>query len=108
MALKGWGRAMGAYEDFEWDDDKDLINREKHGLRLIIAAAIFSDPYRFEITSQRSHATEHRIVAIGSVRERLLTSVYVWRGSIRRIISLRTASRKERRAYQEANEGRVD
>jgi uncharacterized DUF497 family protein len=96
---------MGRYGNFEWDDGKDAINRDKHGLSLIIAAALFTDPHHLEVPSSGRHASEQRLVAIGSVRGRLLTCVYVWRGPVRRIISLRNASRKERRAYEETNKG---
>ena len=96
---------MGAFEGFEWDDEKDRINREKHDLPLIAASSLFDDPSYTEGPSNQPHIAEQRVIAIGSVRGRLLTCVYVWRGSVRRIISLRNASRKERRAYQEATKG---
>ncbi len=95
---------MGRYGDIEWDDGKDLINRDKHRLPLIAAAALFADPNRTEAASSRPGVTEQRMVAIGPLRGRLVTCIYVWRGSVRRIISLRNASRKERRAYEKANE----
>jgi uncharacterized protein len=96
---------VGRYGDIEWDDDKDRVNREKHGLPLIAAAEIFADPDYVESITTRSHSTESRMIAVGQVSGRLLTCVYVWRGLMRRIISLRSASRKERRGYEEANQG---
>jgi uncharacterized DUF497 family protein len=92
---------MGRFENCEWDDTKDTANLAKHGLPLIAAIPIFADPDWVERPSAQLRASESRFVAIGQVRGRLLACVYVWRGATRRIISLRTASRKERRVYQE-------
>jgi uncharacterized DUF497 family protein len=95
---------MGRYRDIEWDNKKDLLNREKHGLPLIAAAALLRNPERLEMASPKSGATEARIIAIGPLRGDLVTCVYVWRGQMRRIISPRSASRRERRGYQGARQ----
>ena len=93
---------MGQYDELEWDDDKDRQNKEKHGLPLIAAAALFKDPDLTDGESEQIRGGERRRIAIGGVRGRLVTCIYVWRNERRRIISLRYASRKERRAYTEA------
>lgn len=33
---------------FEWDDDKNKINKIKHGINFKTAARVFIDPYRLE------------------------------------------------------------
>ena len=93
---------MGEYRDFEWDDAKDRQNRDKHGLPLIAAAALFDDPGLVDGDLPRVQGNEQRRLAVGAIRDRLVTCIYVWRRGRRRIISLRSASRKERRAYAEA------
>jgi uncharacterized DUF497 family protein len=92
---------MGRFGNCEWDDAKNAANLTKHDLPLIAAVAIFYDPDWVERPSAHLITNERRFVAIGQVRGRLLACVYVWRGEMRRIISLRPASRKERRVYQE-------
>jgi uncharacterized DUF497 family protein len=93
---------VGQYGDFDWDDEKDRQNLKKHGLPLIAAAALFDDPDAIDGDSPRAHGNERRRIASGAVRGRLVTCVYVWRDGRRRIISVRSASRKERRVYDEA------
>lgn len=93
---------MGETDDFEWDDPKDAINRGKHGLPLLLAALLFEDEERLETVSQASTEAETRLIATGRAAGRVLTCVFLWRGARRRVISLRLASRKERRAYKRA------
>lgn len=94
---------MGETDDFEWDDTKDTSNRGKHGVELILAAALFEDSKRLELVSLRSTEAETRLVTIGRAFGLLWTCVYTWRARRRRIISLRRASRKERLAYEKGS-----
>ena len=91
---------MGETDEFEWGDDKNAANQQKHGVELIVAAAMFSDPNRLEQVSGRSTATETRLITIGQAFGVLWACVYTWRGQKRRLISLRRAHRTERRAYE--------
>lgn len=93
---------MGETDDFEWDDEKDAINRAKHGLPLLIAALLFDGQPRLERRSPKSPADEPRFETMGMVQGRVLFCVWTWRGNRRRVMSLRIAKRKERHAYQEA------
>jgi uncharacterized DUF497 family protein len=94
---------MGGDDDFEWDDGKEAVNQRKHGMSLALAAKLFATDLWVESEAKRSRSDRSRIVAVGRYEDRLLTCVYTWRGHKRRVISLRVASRRERRAYQEAN-----
>ncbi|MBC7767680.1 MAG: BrnT family toxin [Phycisphaerales bacterium] len=91
---------MGETDEFEWDDGKDAVNQQKHGVELIVAAAMFDDPDRLEQVSGRSTAAETRLITVARAFGVLWTCVYTWRGLKRRLISLRRAHRTERRAYQ--------
>jgi uncharacterized DUF497 family protein len=97
------GCAMGETDDLEWDDDKEAKNVEKHGISLLIA--VLEDANLLEGISRRTSAVEQRNLAIGMVAGRVLACVYTWRGSRRRVISLRPAHRSERRAYERATGG---
>ena len=92
---------MGETDDFEWDDGKDAANRAKHGVELILAAALFQDTGRLEFVSPSSTPEETRLVTIGQAFGLVWTCVYTWRGRRRRLISVRRAKRKERSAYQQ-------
>jgi len=91
---------MGETDEFEWDDGKDAANLQKHGVELIVAAAMFDDPNRLEQVSGRSTQTETRLLTVGRAFGVLWACVYTWRGHKRRLISLRRAHRIERRAYE--------
>jgi uncharacterized protein len=91
---------MGEDDDFEWDDSKELINVLKHGLSLTIAARLFADQRFVEMPSSQKGTDVQRYVAIGLVYEDVVICVYTWRGKRRRVISLRYASRSERRAFE--------
>ena len=93
---------MGETDDFEWDDTKEAINLNKHGMSLRLAAELFNSAAWIEVAAKNNRTDASRRIVIGPAFGRLLTCVYTWRGFKRRVISLRPASRRERRAYQEA------
>ena len=37
---------------FEWDDEKNRINKKKHGISFETAAKVFTDPRYIEILTQ--------------------------------------------------------
>lgn len=86
---------------FEWDEKKNGKNRQKHGVWFEEAKNIFSDPYH-RVFLDPGHY-EDRYIAIGfSGSERLLVTVFCYRKneSSIRIISVRKATKKERRFYE--------
>jgi hypothetical protein len=85
--------------EFEWDPAKAASNLTKHGIDFDDAIAVFDDPRILSVVDPRSHG-ETRYRAIGTVKGRMLLVVYTMRGSeVRRIISARRASRRERTAH---------
>jgi uncharacterized protein len=86
---------------FEWDEAKSQDNLEKRGFDFEYAARIFQTGDRLEYEDQRRHYGERRMVAIGEIEGEILFLVYTWRGTSRRIISARLASRRERDAYRQ-------
>ncbi len=84
---------------FEWDDIKEKLNIQKHGIDFQSASFVFLDPLRLEFYD-KSHSSdeEDRFITIGFVQQ-VLTVVYTERGERLRIISARKADRKERDAY---------
>ncbi len=71
---------------FEWDRSKDTANRRKHGVGFAEASTVF----------------EERLVIIGmSINRSLLVVVHTIRGERIRLISARSATKHERRNYEE-------
>ena len=89
---------------FEWDRAKSAANTRERGLPFEVAAALFDGPTLEAVDDRRDYG-EKRIRAIGSVRGVVLVCVYVDRGDVRRIISLRAANRKERNGYRATYQG---
>lgn len=93
---------MGETDDFEWDDNKDAVNRAERGLPFDMAAGLFDGRPRIEDVSLKSPEGETRFETMAELEGRVLFCVWIWEGERRRIISFRVAHRDERRAYQEA------
>ncbi len=88
---------------FEWNDDKAIRNRKKHGVSFEEAAAVFSDPLSLTIDDPMHSYGEERFVTIGeSLRHRLLVVVHTERGERIRIISAREATSNEQKDYEQA------
>ena len=85
---------------FEWDDQKDNLNKQKHGLSFTTAAHVFFDEDRLEFYDAAHSVDEDRFITIGKVSE-VLFVVFTERESPEsiRLISARVATAKERRLY---------
>jgi hypothetical protein len=92
--------------EHDFDPSKDRANRAKHGVSLALAEVLFAGPH-LTLDDDRFDYGEIRRIAFGHIRGRLFVCVFVDRGSIRRIISLRKANSREVRRYAEkAQQGR--
>ncbi len=90
---------------FEFDPDKDAINRRKHRIALAYGLLVFRGQF-IESEDTRYPYGEPRLVAVGPIPpdgDKLYSVTYTWRGAIRRLISVRRASDKEIRAYRAHN-----
>ncbi|WP_051555155.1 BrnT family toxin [Legionella fairfieldensis] len=85
---------------FEWDDNKQKINIEKHGIDFVDAVAIFSDINRIEKTIMHESG-EERHFTLGMVNGVVLLVVYTLRYKSIRLISARRASKNERKYYKD-------
>ena len=92
--------------DFEWDNDKDQRNYEKHGIRLSEAVRIFLNPVLTR-NDDREDYGETREISIGLLDGAVvLVVVHTDRDGSTRLISARRANRSERRdfnAYYQKN-----
>ena len=83
---------------FEWDDEKNQINKRKHKISFETAANVFFDEDRIEQLDEFHSDEEERWQVIGMVDE-ILFVIYTERDDRTRIISARRADKKERRIY---------
>lgn len=72
-------------ECFDWDPEKDLMNRAKHGVSFAEAQHAFTDSKRV-IAEDLSHSdAEQRYYCFGKVRDGILTVRFTYRGGTIRI-----------------------
>ncbi len=83
---------------FEWDDEKERSNVEKHGVDFDTALKVFFDPNRVEYYDKSHSTDEDRFITIGFAGK-LLFVVYTERKENIRLISARIATNSERRRY---------
>ena len=86
----------------EWDPAKAANNLRKHGVSFEEASSVFYDPLAVTGADPDHSETEERLVTFGmSPDGQLLVVSHTERGEAIRIISARTATRTERRIYEE-------
>ena len=83
---------------FEWDENKNSINKEKHKISFETAVHVFDDPYYIEMFDFEHSVDEDRYIAIGKVGD-VLFVVFTERKDTIRLISARLATNAERGLY---------
>jgi len=59
--------------NFEWDEDKNLKNIEKHGVSFYDAQFAFADPNRLILKDAAHSADEERFFCIGKTTDGIVT-----------------------------------
>ncbi|MBN2428200.1 MAG: BrnT family toxin [Deltaproteobacteria bacterium] len=86
---------------FQWDRDKAKKNLKKHGIDFADAVIVFEDDMALTMEDPDAEG-EPRFVTVGNdALGRVVTVVYTWREEDIRLISARTATKRERQAYEE-------
>ncbi len=85
--------------NFEWDENKNSSNKEKHGIDFNDAKKLFEDKKRTTSPDLRKIYGEDRWVTIGKILDIIIVVVYTIRDDSYRIISARYAKKKERKTY---------
>lgn len=86
---------------FEFDPDKDALNRMKHGLGLAEAERLDWDAADIFRDNLAYAGGEVRYIAFAPLDGRLHAVWFTWRDNICRVIGIRKANRKEVRRYDE-------
>ena len=89
-----------------WDPNKNLTNKRDHGFDLETAALVFDDP--LALTKPDSHPNGDRLRTVGVIGAATVFVVHTMPEfdalegcDVRRIISARKATPRERSAYEE-------
>lgn len=86
--------------DFEWDKAKSESNLKKHGISFDEASHIFSEPVLTFIDKRSDEYGEIREISIGTLGQAVvIVVVHTDRNGVTRLISARSANKKERNRY---------
>lgn len=89
---------------FEWDENKNEINKKKHKISFEEAQTVFYDEEALVIDDPEHSEQEERFIILGlSKKANLLVVCHCYRESetVIRIISARKATRTETKQYNE-------
>jgi uncharacterized DUF497 family protein len=88
--------------EFEWDDVKSVINKQKHNIDFSDAVHVFIDAKRVYRKDTRKNYGEDRYQTIGMTKFGILMIVYTFRDNdgVTRLISARKANSRERKSYE--------
>ena len=88
---------------FEWDENKNIINQEKHGVSFEEAKTVFYDEFALLEYDKKNSGTEDRFRILGlSKKGNVLLVAHCTRenDTIIRIISSRKATPNEKKGYE--------
>ena len=87
---------------FEWDPDKNRLNREKHDVSFELAQLAFFDPRRVILEDTNHSEKENRYYCLGEVAEGILTVRFTYRDQAIRIFGA-GYWRKGKKIYEQEN-----
>lgn len=89
---------------FEWNQNKELMNINKHSVNFSEALTVFDDVLAKIFFDDEHSINEERFIIVGfSNKNRLLFVSYTERNNNIRIISARLATKRERVQYEKEN-----
>ena len=84
--------------NFEYDQDKSLSNKDKHGIDFIDAQTLWNDPWLLEIPAKTTD--EPRYLVVGKIADKFWSSVITYRNGNIRLISVRRSRKQEVELYE--------
>ncbi len=95
---------------FEWNDEKNRQNIAKHGIDFDTAELVFADPFALTQPDVLHDEDEERYITLGAIEVGAIVFVvhtdFDRDGEdVIRLISARSATGREKQAYEEAHKG---
>ena len=85
--------------EFEYDRNKSVLNKTKHGICFEQAQEIWQSPF---IETAARNTTEVRYMAIGKIDDLIYSCIYTIKSGNIRIISARRSRKYEEKIYYES------
>jgi uncharacterized DUF497 family protein len=93
--------------NFEWDENKALINYEKHGLSFNEAKEVFFDLSAIIFEDEKHSINEKREIIIGQTfQKKIILVSFTMRNDKIRIISARLTNKIEKKKHEEHRRNR--
>ncbi len=92
--------------NFEWDERKDILNQEKHGISFYEAQKAFLDLDRVIAEDIEHSSEEKRYYCFGKVEKEIMTVRLTYRNHIIRIIGA-GYWRKGKKIYEKAQKNKI-
>jgi len=86
--------------NFEFDINKSISNKEKHGIDFIEAQKLWQDTEVIELQSKNQELEENRFIVIGKINNKFYSAIITYRGKNIRIISVRRSRKQEIELYE--------
>ena len=84
---------------FEWDENKNKTNIEKHGISFTDATNLWADTDALQLESMQLSDLEKRFLMIAKFNDKVWAAIFTLRNDNIRIISVRRARRNEEAIY---------
>jgi uncharacterized DUF497 family protein len=91
-----------SYVSFEWNEQKNALNQQKHGVSFYEAQAAFIDPDRVIAEDLEHSKIEKRYYCFGNVNNGIMTVRFTYRLGMIRIIGA-GYWRRGKKIYEKAN-----
>ncbi|MDR3608933.1 MAG: BrnT family toxin [Ignavibacteriaceae bacterium] len=88
--------------DFEWDENKNILSFQKHGVSFKLAQLAFADIRRIIAKDLTHSKSEERFYCFGKVNSEIITVRFTFRNKIIRIIGA-GYWRKGKQIYEKEN-----
>jgi uncharacterized DUF497 family protein len=88
--------------EFEYDNNKSRINREKHGIDFIEAQSLWEDENALIVPANTSDE-EVRYALISRLNAKCFVVIFTMRENIFRIISVRRCRKNEEKNYENSH-----
>ncbi|MCK4304147.1 MAG: BrnT family toxin [Candidatus Eisenbacteria sp.] len=89
---------MGVHLEFEFDEQKSQVNKDKHGIDFVEAQLLWLDELLVEIPARTED--EPRFLVVGRIADKHWSAVITYCGERIRIISIRHSRSEEVAIYE--------
>ena len=87
---------------FEYDENKSLVNKEKHGIDFVEAQNLWQNEDSLIVPANIT-GDEVRYALISIFKDKCYTAIFTLRNEIYRIISVRRCRKNEEKNYEKTN-----